>query len=397
MRPIMLKFNNDRRENFRISTVIYQDGGHKIVAKKALVDEAKEHIRKLYENQALLQKVYPECIVCPARLQGDTVYFDYMCGELLSDKYEKALISNDKELFLSVLKMQKEMVLSCVDENFCDFVVTEDYKKIFGEGKAFEGQRALKVTNFEFTSHNIILGLQGNKTGLIDYEYVFEFPIPLDLILYHCVIKTNILTLQGFTKLLKIEDIFKELEIKSPREELEAAWERFGLWYGSSNDKIKHQYLKNNDDIAFEREKYLQAQQEIIGNNNYIDILTTNLDKQQKFIAAQQEEIRLQKDLVFVKEEEIAKQRDCITKQKDEILHKLTVIKKLDQQKQQAIMEAQQAMAEKEKQIAELNCELEEKKQVVQCLQDEILAVRQSLSWKIGAPMRKILDIINKK
>lgn len=324
----MFKFNNDRRDMFRIETVIYMDQDEKrTVSKKPLVPEAGGHIEAMYRNQKILQSLYPDCYVCKAEYDGERIWFEYIQGILLSDEYEKAIRSHNKKEFISLLLKQKKLILSCLKDNFCDFVMTDEYREIFGNGECYLGQKALKCTNFEFTSHNIV-ECEGGRTAIIDYEYVFDFPIPIAVTLYHCVIKTNLLTISGFDDLLSVEEMMNILQIENTTKDVKESWDCFISFYNGPlfMSEVKNNYLKGIVDFEDIRNRYALAQQEIAGHKNYISILNENLIQLQKYIDAQKEEINQKQEVIDVQTEDIRRKQEVIDVQTEDIRRKQEVI-----------------------------------------------------------------------
>ena len=432
MKPIMFKFNNDRQGQYRTQTTICKGIENKTVYKKGLTAEANQNIEQMCENQKLLQQIYPKCTFCTATIEGDRVYFEYLEGECYSSQYELAIKKKDKELFCNLLKKQSEIILSCVKDNKCVFNETSQYADIFGDGSAFKNQAALNVADFEFTSHNILLNPKYGLCGVIDYEYVFRFPVPVDLLLYHCVVKTNLWTIDGFSEMMTIQKMLDLLHISTSLESLENAWSMFDKHYGrSAIAEAKLRYLKRKDNIADLKNMTQEMQQEIIGNKNYINILTENLgkqqeyiesltanmekqqkyiesltanmEKQQKYIESQQRDIEQNSKAIYEKDKAIKETiEDCnykqqvIGKQKTEILHlqakeKMDVYKinQLEENKISLIKELENSCKEKEKIKVELLAKILE-------LENKVDSIRNSVCWKVTAPLRLVGDKIER-
>ena len=60
--------------------------------------------------------------------------------------------------------------------------MTQEFQSIFGEQEGLEGKEASKMLNIDLTLDNIILEEESGKPQIIDYEWVFPFPIPVDFI-----------------------------------------------------------------------------------------------------------------------------------------------------------------------------------------------------------------------
>lgn len=414
MRPIYFKFNNDRQKEYRIKTVIYKDDKGRFVKKEAIVEDAEKHIKSIYDNQEIIRQLYPHITVCKAKLNGGSLYFQYLEGKTFADQYIEALEKQDRDEFVKLLNLHKGLILSCEPTNLCEFQETEEYCKIFGSGIPFIGSGALKITNFEFTSHNIIVDMKKNGYCLIDYEYVFYFPIPISLILYHCIIKTNLWTISEFDCLISVEEMLKILDIRQETDILEKSWNNFESHFGRSKlGEAKLRYLKNVVDLSNLQKENANLKEENKGHNNYISILTDNLNEQTRFIDAQREDIRQKCRLIELQQNDIKQKKHLIELQQKDVEAKQRLI---DRQQQRICF--QENNMEKQKQekyhlqalikirddeIGQLRLrnqtyETKISKEIEKSIkiEKELENLKSSLSWRLSSPLRKIADKIRR-
>lgn len=104
------------------------------------------------------------------------------------------------------------------------FAATPEFEAWFGSGAPYEGQPGFKVSNFDGTAGNIIF--EGNEVFFIDYEWVFDFPMPEELVLYHCV-RDAWYHVEGLEDLLPLTEAVKLLGIKTGRDVLQRSYEAF--------------------------------------------------------------------------------------------------------------------------------------------------------------------------
>ena len=415
MRPIRIKFNSDRQSDFRIQTSVYQEKGKKIIIKKTLTKEAEKHLNEMLLNRELLKKIYPTYYICNAkRINENEILFEFLRGEEFAKKYERAIETRNKHEFQEALLEQTNMILSCEEDNFCPFYVTDEFEKIFGDGKVFLEKRAMMTSNFEFTSHNIIIDPQTHSVSLIDYEYVFSFPVPVELIIFHCVIVTNMLTVDGFNLLYSKDEILQMLGLYENRGALENAWNRFNMFFGQSGiGAAKTKYLKSCENVSEIKYKNFQMGQEILGNKNYITILTNDLEKQQNYIQAQdtmlnnqKQEILETKNRVSILTNDLEKQKKLMDAQKQEILGNKNYISILNNnlekqqyyiQNQKRIIESQKnSIVEKQEDIVDLEKQLKKMQEILEEEQQKNINMKKSISWRATAFMRTIMDYIKK-
>ena len=96
MKKIFMRFNDLRRKEFSIKTSIYKDKSKKWVVKEAVFEEGIQHIKNILDNANLLKNNYSVENVCPVKLEGKQLIFDYIEGVSLADMYLKAYNDGNK-------------------------------------------------------------------------------------------------------------------------------------------------------------------------------------------------------------------------------------------------------------------------------------------------------------
>lgn len=183
MKVKYVKFSDERRKEFCIKTIIGTDDNELKVYKKAVFSEGLEHIANIVSNASLLEQYYDNRM-CKASLSGDTAEFEYVTGESLEEKYIKACDKGDTDSIQKLLLLHKKLILG-KDDNRTEFQISDKFGEIFGEYKSRDNEKALKCCNYDAISSNIIF--VKDEPVYIDYEWVFNFPVPLDVVLYHCI------------------------------------------------------------------------------------------------------------------------------------------------------------------------------------------------------------------
>ena len=178
-----VKFSDERRKEFCIKTIIAEDNGKLRVYKKAIFEEGEKHIRSIADNAALLRKYY-DTDVCNVVLDKDTACFDYIKGESMEKRYIAAMKGKDIAEIKRLLVIHKDIILG-KKENETVFSHNAKTEEVFGDCGMFEGMPALKCCNYDAIAGNIMF--VDDKPVFIDYEWVFECPVPTDVALYHCI------------------------------------------------------------------------------------------------------------------------------------------------------------------------------------------------------------------
>ena len=88
-----------------------------------------------------------------------------------------------EELFLEIEHYFRIIKERCSEKKF---EMTEEFRQVFGEEIFGEDARCAGLNNIDYGFGNIILAEDGMY--LIDYEWCFDFPIPIDFILFRALL-----------------------------------------------------------------------------------------------------------------------------------------------------------------------------------------------------------------
>lgn len=189
-----VKYNRLRAPQFQISTkIITGTDGIKRVEKNALRKEAQGHIKKIAANREKLTGIYRNAVpVEVISLEDNKIIFPYIEGTNLA-KYVNNFLGN-KDKLLAAIHKAFNLIYDFDEDRLTDFRLTEEFEKIFGKVQGLSGMKSLKISNIDSTFGNFVLeetaGSKGN-TGetlvCLDYEWVFDFPVPVDYLKYRTV------------------------------------------------------------------------------------------------------------------------------------------------------------------------------------------------------------------
>ncbi|MBE6089737.1 MAG: glycosyltransferase [Clostridium beijerinckii] len=182
---IYSKYSNERADQFKIRTDIVEDlEGKKYVHKIPLTKEARIHLENIYKNFKLLSEVYTgskmrinNCCKIDNGLE-----FEYITGITLEEELDTLLLNKDYVQIIEKITEYVSLLQKSMDDK--EFKLTEDFTKIFGNVKFKMPLKAGKVNDIDLNFNNIILGEYWN---VIDYEWTFNFPIPLNYIIYRAI------------------------------------------------------------------------------------------------------------------------------------------------------------------------------------------------------------------
>lgn len=168
-----VKIHSDKYPECQVYTTIFSDG---TVSKSPITPAANEHIRKMFENSTyVMGKI--RCL--PAEMKGDSISYAFLdqksCGDMLID----AVIDDDRKRFFEIVENFYDALFYNSFE--CSDYANEDFLKIFRE-KSDIKFHCHEKSNFDIGFPNMFL-VDGVFTA-IDYEWIADFPIPLEYLFY---------------------------------------------------------------------------------------------------------------------------------------------------------------------------------------------------------------------
>ena len=185
MKKIYSKITKERRKEFQIETCIMKDGEQRLVVKRALAKDGVAHIRKMSDYY---EKNKDEGILCPSKLISENeIAFEFLTGESLCNTMLEALEDKDEVRFLSLLRMYDGIIRSNVNIERRTFMPDAQFVQVFGEVSFPDEMECGKEMNIDMSFDNIIKDQTDSKYKIIDYEWVFSFPIPVKFVIYRAV------------------------------------------------------------------------------------------------------------------------------------------------------------------------------------------------------------------
>ena len=180
------KFSNERGAEFNIRTdIIETDSGERCVEKAAYSETAQKHIESLEKWHQVFEKQYKNTKFCANHCQwvGKKLRFEYLEGQTLENLIDEYGKKDEGQKVLDLLYTYQEELRKAYPEE--PFVRTEQFEKIFGEADVPAGVMASRNINIDLIFQNIILCAE--KWNVIDYEWTFDFPIPVNFVLYRAL------------------------------------------------------------------------------------------------------------------------------------------------------------------------------------------------------------------
>ena len=205
--PVFVKYVNERTEEYRVCTVIDRSPeGEMSVYKAALSTRANAHVDRFVENYGRLFDQFDGTGIVPVRCSlkkgeergmvfagvaskaKDTVKFEYLSGITLED------VLNELEATEQYPKMESIILEYCRKLNTCsdvtEFKRSMAFDEVFGRRDFRKKYVGVNPCNFDMIFSNIVLDSKERENGkwtIIDYEWVFNFTIPIQFVIYRAL------------------------------------------------------------------------------------------------------------------------------------------------------------------------------------------------------------------
>lgn len=175
---LFVKYNRTRKPQYQIRTSIIEEDGVRYVEKTPLCPEGESHIRSLAKKREALSGQNPEIKVLEPIFSEEAVYarFRFLQGETLAERLAKRIQAGEP-----VAAVLEEGLGISPGQPDKAFVPTDEFRRVFGEAPEIADQ-SFSVSNVDGLFENLMITQDG--TWVMDYEWVFDFPVPYGYLKY---------------------------------------------------------------------------------------------------------------------------------------------------------------------------------------------------------------------
>ena len=156
---IYSKYSNDRSEDYKIRTdIVVDENGKRYARKSPLTEKCKTHINAMYENYLGLTEEFCDTNIRMNRCEkdGDALEFEYVEGKTYEVYLDELLEKDDAESFIDAVRKYVDVLKSAAVE---DFVMTDAFRKMFGDTPNFAGAKCLKISDVDMIFPNALIHL----------------------------------------------------------------------------------------------------------------------------------------------------------------------------------------------------------------------------------------------
>ncbi|MEE3357592.1 MAG: class I SAM-dependent methyltransferase [Lachnospiraceae bacterium] len=164
--------------------------------KTALLAEGKSHIAGIKTAYDHLTSQYAgsgiEIGPCRPGENKKSVTLDFIPGQNLQRLMEELIIQGRGADVKRIVDAYTKRILSAATD---DFAMTDDFRRVFGGARLPEGLKTAKISDIDLIFSNLIIPDEAGDDiekivkadwSVIDYEWTFDFPIPVHFILHRC-------------------------------------------------------------------------------------------------------------------------------------------------------------------------------------------------------------------
>lgn len=233
MKKIYSKFTKERDRRFQIETAIYvTEDGKKAISKRALLPEGQEHIDNMYQNYQYF-KEQGICLLTPCRMEHKAVFFDFVTGDSYYTQILQALENKDQDRLQLVLEKYKDIFETMYPAQ-TPFEKTESFVSVFGNIDIPSEMSAVKKLNIDLTFDNLVEN--GENTIILDYEWIFDFPVPVKFSIYRALFAIALKHKAALNKLMTEDELFEYFNISIEERKIFAQMNDGFMFYVEGKD-----------------------------------------------------------------------------------------------------------------------------------------------------------------
>lgn len=218
----LVKTSNNRKPEFRITTIVYKDD--KKVEKLALNKKTETHLKSMAQFYEKNNTYHGTRLVKAEESDKGIVQFDYIKGKKLVNIIKESYNYYGVEgIFKSLDSYKENLFLNAIPKND---IYTPEFKSMFGDSEIDSSFLCIIPCNIDNGFDHFIIG-EDKKFTLIDYEWIAEFYVPAIFILWRAIHYIEIETLKYEDK----DKIYKHFLIDDDLRKVFLQWETYFTTY----------------------------------------------------------------------------------------------------------------------------------------------------------------------
>ncbi|MDO4523096.1 MAG: glycosyltransferase [Eubacteriales bacterium] len=179
---VYTKYSNERAQQFAIRTDILEQKDGRHVRKSPCSEDGRAHVQRIAKWYEKLNNIYKDTPISMNRVHADDdgVEVEFLSGHTLEEELDQTLATGDVAGVTKKLLDYIEIVRKVGSAQ--PFSVTPEFMEVFGSADLPQGMTSALVTDIDLVVSNAVI--QDDGWTLIDYEWTFEFPVPVNYVIY---------------------------------------------------------------------------------------------------------------------------------------------------------------------------------------------------------------------
>ena len=217
-----IKVSSERKERYKIFTYIYSGSEGTKVVKAPLNIFSTDHLRHMHEGS---KYDFGKINFLESSFENNEFSYKYIEQKSFEKILIQAINDNDKDRFFELLKKFFDALFydSFETDEYCN----DEFLKIF-KVKSDQSFHCHSITNLDVIFSNLFV--IDDEFVSIDYEWLFDFPVPLEYIFYRVINHHNVSN-PLFRDFISLEEIFEYFDLDIDNFALFKKWERQFLDY----------------------------------------------------------------------------------------------------------------------------------------------------------------------
>ncbi len=265
MKVLYVKNGSERDKKFQLQTTIYEENGKRFVNKSVLCDEALPHLQNIYENYKSLSEsiINPKVKLAKIIAKDErSLTFEYIDGVSLSKQLNK-LEKTQEKVDIFVQEYIDFIKSSFKTTMFDSKNVSKELEKVFGsfDYSVFNGEVCFDgISNIDLIFSNIIY--KDDEIYIIDYEWVFEFDLPVNYTIFRTLKYMHLLDSLGKYEIFKIYEELEKIFIEDYA--YDKSFNKYNLQYGKKRVTVDELIRDKEQEVIVLSQQLQNKEQEVI-------------------------------------------------------------------------------------------------------------------------------------
>lgn len=261
---IYSKFGSDRKKEYRIMTSIVKENNKLVVYKSGIDSTRTNHLEQLskHEQENLNEKLKP----LVGEWTDNGLRYKYLHEKTFEQIIREKMQINDKASIYSVLDdlFNDALYVDAFENDY----LTNEFIKVFGETALNETKvKCIQPANIDLLCSNIFCN--GDGYSVIDGEWIFDFPVPVDFIIWRNI--EELYNKIGYlNNVIPKDEMLQHFCIDKERQITFVSWNRHFVYKYVGAEKLEW-YSNRKLSISLEEEVRKSNGDKTITSSLYVD------------------------------------------------------------------------------------------------------------------------------